>query len=92
MTRSTTKSAGKRTGLDPALDHAVLADLVSLKAMTVPELREKWAAIFGAPAPNTSRQNLELRLGYRIQELAIGGIGRDTRRSLDALAVEVASG
>lgn len=50
------------------------------------------APIFDAPAPNTSRQNLELRLGYRIQELALGGIGRDTRRSLDALAAEVASG
>ncbi len=53
-------------------------------------MREKWAAIFDAPAPNTSRQNLELRLGYRIQELAFGGIGRDTRRTLDALAAEVA--
>lgn len=92
MTRSTTKSVGKRTALGTAQGHAVLADLVALKAMTVPELREKWAAIFDAPAPNTSRQNLELRLGYRIQELALGGIGRDTRRTLDALAAEVASG
>ena len=92
MTRSTTKSVGNRTGLGPPQDHAVLADLVALKAMTVPELREKWAAIFDASAPNTSRQNLELRLGYRIQELALGGIGRDTRRTLDALAAEVASG
>lgn len=92
MTKNTTKSARKPAGFDPAQDHAVLADLVALKAMTVPELREKWAAIFDAPAPNTSRQNLELRLGYRIQELALGGIGRDARRSLDALAAEVASG
>lgn len=60
--------------------------------MTVPELREKWAAIYDAPAPNTSRQNLELRLGDRIQELALGGLGRDARRTLDALATEVASG
>ena len=67
MTKTKTKSVGKRTGVGPAQDHAVLADLIALKAMTVPELREKWAAIFDAPAPNTSRQNLELRLGYRIQ-------------------------
>lgn len=92
MTKTETKSAGKRTGLGTARGHAVLVDLVALKAMTVPELREKWAAIFDAPAPNTSRQNLELRLGYRIQKLALGGIGRDTRRTLDALAAEVASG
>lgn len=92
MTKTTTKTAGKRTGLGAAQDHADLADLIALKGMTVPELREKWAAIFDAPAPNTSRQNLELRLGYRIQELALGGIGRDARRTLDALAAEVASG
>jgi len=92
MTKTNTKSAGKRTGLGAAQDHAVLADLVALKTMTVSELREKWAAIFDAPAPNTSRQNLELRLGYRIQELALGGINRDTRRTLNALAAEVASG
>jgi len=92
MTKTKTKSVRKRTCLGPAQGHAVLADLVAMKAMTVPELREKWAAIFDAPPPNTSRQNLELRLGYRIQELALGGIGRDTRRTLDALAAEVASG
>ncbi|WP_338020388.1 MULTISPECIES: DUF2924 domain-containing protein [Marinovum] len=92
MTKTRMKSVGKRTGVCPAQGHAVLADLVALKTMTVPELREKWAAVFDAPAPNTSRQNLELRLGYRIQELALGGIGRDTRRTLDALAAEVASG
>jgi len=64
MTKTETKSVGKRTGLGTARGHAVLVDLVALKVMTVPELREKWAAIFDAPAPNTSRQNLELRLGY----------------------------
>ena len=71
---------------------AELAELAALKAMTVPELQGKWRVMFGEPAPNTSRQNLELRLGYRIQELALGGIGRDVRRTLDALAAEVASG
>lgn len=92
MTKTTTKSDRKPASFGPAQDHVVLTDLVALKAMTVTELREKWAAICDAPAPNTSRQNLELRLGYRIQELALGGIGRDTRRTLDALAAEVASG
>ncbi|WP_136637569.1 DUF2924 domain-containing protein [Pseudooceanicola onchidii] len=92
MTKTKTKSVGKKAGFGPAQVRAVLADLVALKAMTVPKLREKWAAIFDSPAPNTSRQNLELRLGYRIQELALGGIGRDARRTLVALASEVASG
>ncbi len=70
----------------------VLAALAGLRAMTVPELQAKWAAIFDAPAPNASRGNLELRLGYRLQELALGGLGREARRTLDALADEVANG
>ena len=74
------------TGID------VLAELAALRSMTVPELQEKWRAIFGEPAPNASRGNLALRLGYRIQELAHGGLARETRRTLDALADEVASG
>ena len=36
--------------------------------------------------------NLELRIGYRIQELAHGGIKPATRRTLDALAAEIALG
>lgn len=58
MMKTKTKSVGKRTGLGAAQDHAVLADLVAMRAMTVPELREKWAALFDAPALNTSRQPL----------------------------------
>ncbi|MBL4543347.1 MAG: DUF2924 domain-containing protein, partial [Rhodobacteraceae bacterium] len=38
-----------------------MAELAALKAMTVPELQEKWQAIFGERAPNASRGNLELR-------------------------------
>lgn len=70
----------------------VLTELAALKAMTVPELQGKWRVMFGEHAPNASRGNLELRIGYRIQELAHGGIKPATRRTLDALAAEVASG
>lgn len=44
--------------------------------------------LFEADAPNNSRAFLELRLAYRIQELAFGGPSRQTRRLLDALADE----
>ncbi|WP_055038717.1 DUF2924 domain-containing protein [Blastochloris viridis] len=63
--------------------------LAALKQMTVIELKAKWQAVFGTPAPNNSRSYLELRLGYRIQELTHGGLSRETRRALDLLADEV---
>ena len=70
-------------------DSSVLAQLGALKHMTVVELKTKWESLFGAPAPNNSRSYLELRLGYRIQELSLGGLSRETRRTLDLLADEI---
>ena len=92
MKKNTRKSGGRAALARPAEGIDVLAELAALKAMTVPELQGKWRVMFGEPAPNASRGNLELRIGYRIQELAHGGIKPATRRTLDALATEVASG
>jgi hypothetical protein len=72
-----------------AADASVVAQLAALKQMTVVELKAKWESLFGTPAPNNSRSNLELRLGYRIQELTLGGLSRETRRMLDLLADEI---
>jgi len=72
-----------------AADASVIAQLAAIKRMTVVELKTKWESLFGAPAPNNSRSYLELRLGYRIQELSLGGLSRQTRRTLDLLADEI---
>ena len=74
MRKSTRKSAAKAALARQPEGIDVLAELAALKAMTVPELQEKWQAIFGERAPNASRGNLELRLGYRVQELIHGGL------------------
>ncbi|MCB1467621.1 MAG: DUF2924 domain-containing protein, partial [Rhizobiaceae bacterium] len=92
MRKSTRKSAAKAALARQVEGIDVLTELVALKAMTVPELQGKWRVMFGEPAPNASRGNLELRIGYRIQELAHGGVKPATRRTLDALAAEAASG
>jgi hypothetical protein len=70
-------------------DRTVLARLAALKTMSVNELKAEWQTLFSAPAPNNSRSFLEIRIGYRIQELTYGGPDRDTRRMLDLLADEV---
>lgn len=72
-----------------AADASVIGQLAAIKRMTVVELKRKWESLFGAPAPNNSRSYLELRLGYRIQELSLGGLSRETRRTLDLLADEI---
>ena len=72
-----------------AADASVVAELAALKRMSVAELKAKWASLFSAPAPNNSRSYLELRICYRIQELILGGLTRETRRTLDLLADEI---
>lgn len=71
------------------MDTPVLVRLAALKRMSVKELKAEWEALFATPAPNNSRGYLELRLGYRIQELTLGGLCRETRRTLDLLADEI---
>lgn len=72
-----------------AADRTVLTRLSALKHMSVKGLKDEWQSLFGEPAPNNSRIFLEIRLGYRIQELTYGGPDRETRRMLDLLADEV---
>ncbi|NQW08430.1 MAG: DUF2924 domain-containing protein, partial [Alphaproteobacteria bacterium] len=88
-TKRKTDAAPWRAGERVSADASVVMQLSALKRMTVVELKTKWESLFGAPAPNNSRSYLELRLGYRIQELTLGGLSRETRRTLDLLADEI---
>lgn len=85
----TSASAPPRPGDDDSRDATVLARLAAIKTMSVAGLKAEWRRLFGAEAPNNSRPFLELRLAYRIQELAYGGPSRETVRLLDALADEL---
>lgn len=89
--RRATKNIEKlpEPGDDPALDRSVLSQLAALRTLSVKELREKWETLFDAPPVSYSRSNLEMRIGYRIQELTYGGLSRETRQMLDALADEI---
>ena len=67
----------------------LLGRLAAMKSMSVVELKAEWLSLIGTPAPNNSRQFLEHRLAYRIQELALGGLGGPAAKLLDVLADEV---
>lgn len=87
-----TKRAGPETKQrheNAGMDTPVLTRLAALKRMSVKELKAEWEALFAGPAPNNSRGYLELRLAWRIQELSLGGISRETRKVLDLLADEI---
>ena len=88
-TKRKTDAAPWQPGNRDAADASVVTQLAALKRMTVVELKAKWESLFGTPAPNNSRSYLELRLSYRVQELTLGGLSRETRRTLDLLADEI---
>lgn len=63
----------------------VLAQLAALKTAPVPALKARWRDLFETEPPPYNRRFLESRLAYRIQELAYGGLSRETIERLKAL-------
>ncbi len=63
----------------------VPARLAALPSMPIGELKAEWRRLFGTEPPPYNRRFLESRLSYRIQELAYGGLKRETLERLEAL-------
>src|SRR3979490_2984182 len=70
---------------------SVLSQLAALKDAPAPVLRARWRELFETEPPPYTRQFLESRLAYRIQELAYGGLSRQTLERLRAMAKQYAS-
>ncbi len=76
-----------RTNTEP-----VITRLAALPVMGIDELKGQWRQLYGTEPPRTSRQFIESRLAYRIQELAYGGLKPETKARLRALASEIDEG
>jgi hypothetical protein len=68
------------------MKHPVLAQLAALKGAPAAALKAKWRALFDTEPPPYNRRFLESRLAYRIQELAYGGLKKETVERLRVLA------
>src|SRR5262245_15852535 len=56
----------------------VLARVAALKIAKTTDLKQQWRDLFDTEPPPYNRRFLESRLAYRIQELAYGGLSRET--------------
>jgi hypothetical protein len=65
---------------------AIEGDIDRLRSLDLVELREEWRRLYHRDAPRLSRDLLVLGLGYRLQEMANGGLGQATRRKLQTIA------
>jgi len=69
---------------------SVLAQLSALKGAPAGVLKARWRELFDTEPPAYNRRFLESRLAYRIQELAYGGLSRETLDRLKAMARQYA--
>jgi hypothetical protein len=70
----------------------VPARLAALPHADIRDLKEQWRSLFGTEPPPYNRRFLERRLGYRIQELAYGGLKPETIARLEALGEQIDGG
>jgi Protein of unknown function (DUF2924) len=65
---------------------AVEGEITRLRSLGLEDLRHEWRRLYHREPPRISRDLLVLGLGYRLQELANGGLGKTTKRKLQTLA------
>ena len=56
------------------------------RALSLDELRREWRRLYHSEPPRISRDLLVRGIGYRLQEIEHGGLGKATRRKLKTLA------
>jgi hypothetical protein len=69
-----------------ATRRAIEGEINCLRSLALEELRGEWRRLYASEPPQISRDLLVLGLGYRLQEIDQGGLGRATRRKLQTIA------
>jgi hypothetical protein len=81
-----TARLGDECGPNSAKPSANSAELPVPASTSLDELRQEWRRLFYCEPPRLSRDLLVRGIGYRLQELQHGGLGKATRRKLKTLA------
>ena len=65
---------------------AIEGEIDRIRSLGLEELRREWRRLNHGEPPRISRDLLVLALGYRLQEVAHGGLRKSTRRKLQTMA------
>ena len=65
---------------------AIESEIARFRSLGLEDLRREWRRLYDRDAPRVSRDLLILGLGYRLQEIEHGGLGKATRRKLQTMA------
>lgn len=69
------------------MDKSLVRQVIDLESKTAAELRELYNELFDDPTHyHASKNQLRPKIGYRLQELALGGLDEETSNTLDKVA------
>ena len=74
------------------MNDTIVARVAALKTASAAELKQMWRDLFQQDPPPFNRRFLETRLAYRIQELAYGGLKRESIKRLEKLGEQLDGG
>ena len=74
------------------MNDSLVVRVAALKTSPTPDLKQMWREMFQTEPPPFNRSFLETRLAYRIQELALGGLRRETVKRLEQLGEQLDGG
>ena len=73
----------------PVASRSIAEEIAALRAMQVPELVERYEAVFGK-RPRVKHQNwLWRRIAWKVQEQRFGGLSEVAKRRIDELIAEL---
>ena len=73
----------------PTPTKTMTEEIAKLRTMQVPELVERYEAVFGKPPRAKNRTWLWRRIAWKIQEQKFGGLSEVAKRRLDELIAEL---
>jgi Protein of unknown function (DUF2924) len=65
---------------------AIASEIDRIRSLGLEDLRREWRRLYHSEPPKISRDLLVLALGYRLQEIAHGGLGKAAQRKLRTMA------
>jgi Protein of unknown function (DUF2924) len=65
---------------------AIEGEIARIRSLDLEGLRREWRRLYHREPPRLSRDLFVLGLGYRLQEIAQGGLSKATRRKLQTMA------
>ena len=74
------------------MNDSLVARVAALKTADFADLKQMWREMFQQEPPPFNRRFIESRLAYRIQELALGGLKRETIKRLERLGEQLDGG